>query len=118
MLKIGHKYDLTIVSLVLHLPKPVAKAEPAGKDDSVDGMMKQMQQMVRDATVDMNAASKPPKVAQAGPAEKLSARADSDAPLPVPQDAEDVEFDGGRRQARIHQRVRASRQWPISIARP
>jgi hypothetical protein len=94
VLKIGHKYDLTIVSLVLHLPKPVAKAEPAGKDDSVDGMMKQMQQMVRDATVDMNAASKPPKVAQAGPAEKLRARADSDAPLPVPQDAEDVEFDG------------------------
>ena len=57
-------------------------------------MMKQMQQMVRDATADMNAAAKPPKVAQAGPAEKLSARADNDAPVPVPEDAEDVEFDG------------------------
>ena len=94
VLKIGHKYDLTVVSLVLHLPKPVAKAEPAGKTNSVDGMMKQMQQMVRDATADMNAVAKPPKVAQAGPVEKLTARAGSDAPVPVPENAEDVEFDG------------------------
>ena len=95
VLKIGHKYDLTVVSLVLHLPKPIAKAEPAGKDGSVDAMMKEMQQMVRDATADMNAAAKPPKVAQAGPVERLTARAGSDAPVPVPEGAEDIEFDGG-----------------------
>ena len=28
VLKLGHKYDLTTVSLVLHIPKPAAKAEP------------------------------------------------------------------------------------------
>jgi len=94
VLTIGHKYDLTTVSLVLHLPKPVAKAEPAVKNGSVDAMMKEMQQMVRDATIEMNAGAKPPKVAQAGPVEKLTAHADDKTPVPTPDGAEDVEFDG------------------------
>ena len=57
MLKLGHKYDLTIVSLVQQISKPAAKAEPAARtessgNDSIDAMMRQAQQMVRDATAD------------------------------------------------------------------
>jgi hypothetical protein len=100
VLKLGHKYDLTTVSIVQKVAKSSvkaelpAKAEPAGKDNSADAMMKDMRRMVRDATADINAAAKPPKVTQAGPAEKLTARAGNDAPVPVPDGAEDVEFDG------------------------
>ena len=52
VLKLGHKYDLTTVSLVCKSAKPAAKAEPAGKADSADALMKEMQQMVREATAD------------------------------------------------------------------
>jgi hypothetical protein len=102
VLKLGYKYDLTTVNLVLHLPKPVAKVEPAAKtgpaaaDDSVDSMMKQMQQMVREATADALSAAKPPKMAPApkGPEPALRVLAENKAPVPVPDSAEDVEFDG------------------------
>jgi hypothetical protein len=98
VLKLGHKYDLTTVSLVEHLPKPVAKNEPAAKDDSVDAIMKQAQQMVRDATADALAGMKPPKMAQASndPVEALRPLAGNDAPVPVPETAEDIDFASGR----------------------
>ena len=100
VLKLGHKYDLTVVSLVQQVPKPVAKAEPAARtepsgNDSIDAMMQQAQQMVRDATAD---AMKPPKVAQAAnePAETLRPLAGNDAPVPLPENAEDIDSDNGK----------------------
>jgi hypothetical protein len=98
VLKLGHKYDLTIVSLVQQVTKPVAKNEPAAKDDSIDAMMKQAQQLMREATSDVRSGIKSPAVAQAAnePAETLHALAGNDAPVPVPEGAEDIEFDSGR----------------------
>jgi hypothetical protein len=98
VLKLSHKYDLTIVSLVLHLPKPAAaKAEAAAQGDSVDALLKQAQQMMREATTDLAAgtrspAAPPPAPKAAGPA--LRVLADNKAPVPVPDSAEEVEFDG------------------------
>jgi hypothetical protein len=97
VLKLSHKYDLTIVSLVLHLQKPAAaKAEAAAQGDSVDALLKQAQQMMREATTDLAAGTKspaaPPPSKAAGPA--LRVLADNKAPVPVPDSAEDVEFDG------------------------
>lgn len=96
VLKLGHKYDLTTVSLVLHLPKPVAKAAPEAKADSLDSMMKEMQQMVREATADALAGAKSPKTAPApkGPEPALRVLAENKAPVPMPDTAEDVEYDG------------------------
>ena len=62
VLKLGHKYDLTTVRLVQQLPKAAAKAEPA-PNDPADAIMKQAQEMVRAATADALAATKPPKAA-------------------------------------------------------
>ncbi len=96
VLKLDHKYDLTIVSLVLHIPKPAAaKAEPAAQGDSVDALLKQAQQMMREAAADVTAdrkspAAPPPKVA--GPS--LRVLAENKAPVPVPDTAEDIAFDG------------------------
>ncbi len=102
VLKLSRKYDLTIVSIVQQIPKAAPKAEPAlsvtpSGNDSVDAMMRQAQQMVRDATADALAGSKPPqKMVQAAndPAEALRPLAGNDAPVPVPENAEDVEFSG------------------------
>jgi hypothetical protein len=84
------------VNLVQQLPKPAAKAEPAAQDNSVDALLRQAQQMVRDATTDMAAGVKSPAVPQppGGPEPALRALAENKAPVPVPDSAEDVEFDG------------------------
>ena len=97
VLTLGHKYDLTIVNLVLHLPKPVAEATPDAKPDSVDSMLKDMQRMIRDAGVDVKTGMNPPKAAPApkAPEPALRVLAENQAPVPVPDNAEDVEFDGG-----------------------
>ncbi len=98
VLKLSHKYDLTIANLVLHLQKPAAaKAEAAAQGDSVDALLKQAQQMMREATTDLAAGTRSPAAPSpapkaAGPA--LRVLADNKAPVPVPDSAEDVEFDG------------------------
>jgi hypothetical protein len=94
VLKLGHKYDLTTASLVLHLPKPVAKAQPAAKADSLDSMMKEVQQMVREATAGAQIGAQAPQAAPKAPEAALRVLAENKAPVPVPDNAEDVEFDG------------------------
>jgi hypothetical protein len=102
VLKLSHKYDLTIANLVLHLQKPAAakaeaKAEAAAQGDSADALLKQAQQMMREATADLAADAKsqaapPPPPKAAGPV--LRVLAENKAPVPVPDSAEDIEFDG------------------------
>ncbi|HEY4142606.1 MAG TPA: hypothetical protein VGM57_14390 [Pseudolabrys sp.] len=107
VLKLSRKYDLTIVSIVQQIPAAAPKAAvalpstpAASGNDSIDAMMRQAQQMVRDATADAMAGAKPAqKMTQAAanePAETLRPMASSDAPLPVPHTAEDVEFADGK----------------------
>ena len=100
VLKLSRKYDLTVVSIVQEIAKAVPKAEPATGiqslgNDSIDAMMRQAQQMVRDATAD---AMKPPKVAQAdnAPVETLRLLAGNDAPVPLPENAEDIDSASGK----------------------
>ena len=102
VLKLGHKYDLTSASLVQQVAKPVAPAKPANdakpaaKADSADAIMQQAEQLMRNATADALAGMKSPKVAQAatGPEPALHGLSENKAPVPVPDTAEDVEFDG------------------------
>jgi hypothetical protein len=102
VLKLGHKYDLTTVSIVHQLPKAPARTEPAAKadtkDDSIDAMMKQAQQMVRDATADALGKMNVPKAAPAAtdPVEALRPLAGDDAPVPLPDTAQDVDYANGR----------------------
>jgi hypothetical protein len=111
VLKLTHRYDMTVVSLVQHLtPKPAAPIDTPAKtaekaignaSDKMNDAMKEMQQMMRDAGVQQKAA---PQIAQqAAPAPKapeaaLSKLAGNKAPVPVPDTAQGVEFDaaGGR----------------------
>jgi hypothetical protein len=96
-LKLNHKYDLTTVSLVLQVKEPAVK--PAAKEDSVDEIMKQAQQAIRQANIEALTPPKSPaasnrpttetKVAQAA----VSGGDAKGAPVPVPADAEDVEYE-------------------------
>ena len=95
VLKLGHKYDLTTVSLVLHIPKTVAKAEPAAPLDSAETLLKQAQQMMREATADLKAGGQTPAAQPSkDPEPVLRVLAENKAPVPVPETAEDIEFDG------------------------
>ena len=98
-LKLSHKYDMTIVSLVQHLtPRPAAKIDTPAKttadpSDAMNDVMKEMQQMMRDAGVPQQNS---PQAAPAHKAPEVALRklADNKAPVPVPDTAADVEFDG------------------------
>lgn len=95
VLKLSRKYDLTIASIVQQIPAPkAAPAQPsAAKDDSIGAMLKEAQQMMRDA--DAIPGIRPPQApAATAPAEALRPLASNDAPVPVPENAEDVEFSG------------------------
>jgi hypothetical protein len=99
VLKISRKYDLAVATIVQQIPVAAPKAAPAlpsgpaAKDDSIGAMLKEAQQMMRDADA-MPGAKAPQKMAQADPAEALRPLAANTAPVPVPENAEDVEFDG------------------------
>src|SRR5664279_1171159 len=111
VLKLGHKYDLTTVSFVQKLPKvaersqPAIRNEPSG-NDSIDAMLRQAQQMVRDATADAMKAPKPPQASN-DPVETLRPRAGNDAPVPLPETAEDVELANGRLEFTAASNVKA-----------
>ena len=99
VLKLGYQYDLTTVSLVQQLTKPEA-VKPAAASKPSDMLaeamkdMKDMQQMLRDAGA--MTAPQPPAAAPAprgtdAPLRKLAGNA---APIPMPDNAVDIEFDG------------------------
>ncbi|HWJ99089.1 MAG TPA: hypothetical protein VNR41_00085 [Xanthobacteraceae bacterium] len=77
-LEIGRNYDFAQVNLVQQMTKPAAAAAPAApaaQDNSIDAMMRQAQQMMRDAGVPpMNAA---PPAANSNSMEQLRALADA-----------------------------------------
>ena len=97
VLKLTHKYDLTIVSLVQQVPKPPVTAPPSGGMSSIDAMMKQAEQMMRGAAADIPGGLNPPAAppASQNSGAPLRALADNKAPVPVPDNAEDVDFDSG-----------------------
>jgi hypothetical protein len=95
VLTLGHKYDLTTVSLVLHIPKPAVKPAPAlNAATALDDTMKQMQQMMRDAGAAGIQAQPAPAQAPRTAEAPIKALADDKTPVPVPDSAHDVEFDG------------------------
>ena len=106
VLKIGRKYDLTTVSLALQVNKPPA-ATAAPRADSFDDMLKQAQQMARNAGVDLNARAPQAAPAPAGDTPALRALENSSAPIPVPETAEGVESDGGELKFTSASSVRA-----------
>lgn len=96
-LKLNRKYDFTVVSLVQHIPLAAPRTSPSASrtapDDMLSGMLKEAQQMMRDA--DAMPGMKPPAAPPANaPSETLRPLASNTAPVPVPENAEDVEFDG------------------------
>ena len=99
VLKLGHKYDLTTVSLVQRLPKPAAKPS---NNTSIDAMMKEAQQMIRQAE-----ALSPPKAPPANePTEALRPLAGNTASVPLPENAVDIEAADGRLE--FHSRIQCA----------
>ena len=79
------------------MPAPVAPApkQRTATDDMADDIMKQAQQAIKSITADaLSNAKAPPPPAPKGDAPTLTAMTDNDAPVPVPDTAEGVEFDG------------------------
>jgi hypothetical protein len=91
-LTLGRKYDLTVVSLVTQVKEAALAARARAKKQADDKFMSDAAAMAKQVI----AADEARRVAQAASLsdEPLRALADSSTPVPLPENAEDVKFDG------------------------
>jgi hypothetical protein len=94
VLHLGRKYDFTMVDLAAQVKESVLAARTKAKKDADDQFMKDAEQMAKQVI----AADEVRRKAQAATLSDapLQAFAGSNAPLPVPENAQEVEFDDGR----------------------
>ncbi|GLR84029.1 hypothetical protein GCM10007857_07390 [Bradyrhizobium iriomotense] len=94
VLRLARKYDFTMVYLTAQLKESAIAARAKAKKDADDQFMKDADQMVKDVL----AADQVRRKAQAATLSDspLQALANSNMPLPVPENAQEVEFDDGR----------------------
>jgi hypothetical protein len=91
-LRLGHKYDLTTISLVAQVKESALAARAKAKKEADDSFM-------ADAETTANQMMAADNVRRAAQAANLSdaplrAAADGKAPVPLPENAENVEFNG------------------------
>jgi hypothetical protein len=91
-LTLGRKYDLTVVSLVTQMTEATLAARARAKKEADEKFMKDAAAMAKQVI----AADEVRRVAQAAGLsdEPLRALADSSTPVPLPENAENVKFDG------------------------
>jgi hypothetical protein len=91
-LTLGRKYDLTIVSLTTQMTEAALAARARAKKEADDKFMSDAAAMAKQVI----AADEVRRVAQAAGLsdEPLRALADSSTPVPLPENAENVKFDG------------------------
>lgn len=91
-LKLGRKYDLTLVSFVLQVTPSALAARARAKKQADDDFMKDAMSMATELIAADNArrAQQSTTLSDA----PLHARAGKTTPIPVPEGAENVEFDG------------------------
>ena len=91
-LTIGRKYDLTVVGLATQMTEAALAARARAKKQADDKFMSDAAAMAKQVI----AADEVRRVAQAAGLsdEPLRALADSSTPVPLPENAEDVKFDG------------------------
>jgi hypothetical protein len=94
VLHLGRKYDFTMVTLTAQVKDSVLVARAKAKKDADDQFTKDADQMVKDVL----AADEVRRKTQAATLSDapLQALAGSNTPLPVPENAQEVEFDDGR----------------------
>jgi hypothetical protein len=98
VVKLGHKYDLTTATLVMTVSPAVLAARAKAKKDADDKFMSNAQDMVNAALASDAKRAAANAQAADGPVETLRPLADNTAPVPVPETAEDVDYnaDSGR----------------------
>ena len=91
LLKLTHKYDLTIVNLSVRDSEAVLAARAKAKKDADDKFDRDAQDLI-DATLAADAKRLAAAKADNGPVETLNALAGAKTPVPVPETAEDIDF--------------------------
>jgi hypothetical protein len=91
-LRLSHKYDLTVVNLVTQVTQAALAARAKAKKDSDDKFMSDADAMARS----MMAADEVRRAAQAANLSDapLRALADPTTPVPLPENAENIQFNG------------------------
>lgn len=108
-LKLTHKYDLTTVNLVVRDSEAILAARAKAKKDADDKFDKDAQDLI-DATLAADAKRlAAANAASSGPVETLGALAGAKTPVPVPETAEDIDFNAssGRLEFNSASRLKA-----------
>jgi hypothetical protein len=92
-LKLGHAYDLTTVSLVLQASPTALAAKVKAAKDADDKFMAEANDMMNKAMAS-DAKRLADAQAASGPVQALSALPGAKTPIPVPDTAQDVDYDG------------------------
>ncbi|MBR0719456.1 hypothetical protein [Bradyrhizobium liaoningense] len=94
VLRLGRKYDFTMVTLTAQVKESVLAARAKAKKDADDQFMKDAEAMAKQVI----AADEVRRKAQAATLSDspLQAQAGSNTPVPLPENAQEVNFDGGR----------------------
>ena len=92
-LKLSRKYDLTLIDMVTQVKESALAARAKAKKDADDKFMGDAEAMAKQVM----AADEVRRVAQAANLSDapLQAQANSSTPVPLPENAENVKFDGG-----------------------
>jgi hypothetical protein len=95
-LKVGHKYDLTLVNLVAQLKESAMAARAKAKKDADDNFFKNAEAAAKQTI----AADEVRRAAQAANLSDAPLRAlvDNTKPVPLPENAKNVKFDGAKGQ--------------------
>lgn len=98
VLQLGHAYDLTTVNLVIQVPESVLAARAKAKRDADQAetakFLKEAGDFARAAAAASDAQSAAMNPASKDTGAPLRALADNTAPIPLPDSATDIEFDG------------------------
>lgn len=92
VLHLGRKYDFTMVHLVAQVKESVLAARAKAKKDADDQFMKDAEAMTKQVLAD-DAIRRKTQAAALSDA-PLQAQAGSTTPVPLPENAQDVDFDG------------------------
>jgi hypothetical protein len=97
LLELGQRYDFTTVRLTAQLSQAAIAARAKAKQDADSKWMRDAVQQAQEIAAASEAKRREQAtVAAATPAETLRPLANSPAPIPLPEDADDIKFDSTR----------------------
>lgn len=94
VLRVGHKYDLTVVNMIAEVQPSVLAARAKARKDQSDKFMQDAEALARSVIASSDKKKNEAAPAQSDSSEVLRPKIDKTIPVPLPETADGVVFDG------------------------